>query len=315
VEKLEWLYYKYVLSTYRLWYKKIFKKAIKPVKYAGKNILLQQDGNDYLLSLIRKNLPFMVGRLGSTELRVVSDCIATDINLYKEARKESVDLLVKWSGFFPNDIKLVLQFGDLMKSSCSKLDLIGVWFNAMEDYMVKKYASQSQLSYLRSLEPWYNENPWTKALEGKKVLVIHPFEDTIIKQYLKREKLFKNKDILPKFTLLTLKAVQTVAGQKDDRFETWFEALEYMYAEAMKKDFDIAILGCGAYGFPLAAKIKKAGKQAIHLGGATQLLFGIKGKRWDNHPNISKLYNEYWVRPMENEKPQNANKVEEGCYW
>ena len=53
-----------------------------------------------------------------------------------------------------------------------------------------------------------------------------------------------------------------------------------MYTEAVKIDFDTAIIGCGAYGFPLAAKLKAAGKQAFHMGGATQLLFGIKGSRW-----------------------------------
>ena len=45
----------------------------------------------------------------------------------------------------------------------------------------------------------------------------------------------------------------------------------------MKFDFDVALIGCGAYGFPLAAKLKTAGKQAIHLGGVLQALFGIKG--------------------------------------
>lgn len=33
------------------------------------------------------------------------------------------------------------------------------------------------------------------------------------------------------------------------------------------------------YGFPLAAHVKHKGKQAIHLGGTLQLLFGIKGNR------------------------------------
>lgn len=68
--------------------------------------------------------------------------------------------------------------------------------------------------------------------------------------------------------------MQTIADSRDERFSDWFEALEHMYSEAMKEDFDVAIIGCGAYGFPLAAKIKKAGKIGIHLGGAAQLLFG-----------------------------------------
>ena len=86
----------------------------------------------------------------------------------------------------------------------------------------------------------------------------------------------------------------------------------------MKIDFDIAILGCGAYGMPLAVKLKRAGKQAVHLGGATQLLFGIKGTRWEakNYPtNIAKLFNEYWVRPSASEKVKGREKVEGGCYW
>ena len=86
-----------------------------------------------------------------------------------------------------------------------------------------------------------------------------------------------------------------------------------------KIDFDIAIIGCGAYGFPLAAKLKQAGKQAVHLGGATQLMFGIKGKRWEEDYNgyeyIRKWFNDAWVYPSEQDKPQNADTVEGGCYW
>ena len=84
-----------------------------------------------------------------------------------------------------------------------------------------------------------------------------------------------------------------------------------MENEISRKDFDVALIGCGAYGFPLAAYVKRLGKQAIHVGGPLQLYFGIKGKRWDN----SGLYNEYWISPSDNERPKNLNKVEGGCYW
>ena len=122
-------------------------------------------------------------------------------------------------------------------------------------------------------------------------------------------------EILPEFELRTVTAVQTVAGQIDPRFKSWFDALDYMYDEAMKCDFDIALIGCGAYGFPLAAKLKKSGKMAIHMGGMLQVLFGIKGKRWDEDPIVSKYYNDSWVRPGEDEKPKSSNVVVDGCYW
>ena len=149
-------------------------------------------------------------------------------------------------------------------------------------------------------------------------MVVHPFENTIIEQYKKHHLLFPGTDLLPDFELKTLRAVQTVAGEIDDRFETWFDALEYMYQKAMEIDFDVAIIGCGAYGLPLAAKIKASGKQAIHLGGVTQILFGIRGKRWDEEAHydyIRKLYNDSWVHPAKEDRPKNSNRVEGGCYW
>ena len=51
------------------------------------------------------------------------------------------------------------------------------------------------------------------------------------------------------------------------------------------------------------------------MSGATQLLFGIKGKRWDDHPVIGKLYNDAWVRPAESEGIARRETVEGGSYW
>ena len=147
-------------------------------------------------------------------------------------------------------------------------------------------------------------------MEKKKVLIIHPFEKTIISQYKKRKKIFLNKNILPEFDIDTIKAVQSLSSE-DSRFKSWFDALEYMKDKISKKDFDIALIGCGAYGLPLSSHVKKMGKIGIHMGGSLQLLFGIKGKRWDDNPIIKKLYNKHWVRPSEIEKPKNYKKVEE----
>jgi len=125
--------------------------------------------------------------------------------------------------------------------------------------------------------------------------------------------LFERKDILPQFELKTLKAVQSIAGQSCG-FSSWFDALEYMYQQAASIDFDIAIIGCGAYAFPLACKLKKIGRSTITMCGATQILFGIKGRRWENS-TISKFYNNAWVSPSREEIPVDYKKIEDGCYW
>jgi hypothetical protein len=48
-------------------------------------------------------------------------------------------------------------------------------------------------------------------------------------------------------------------------------------------------------------------------GGNLQLLFGIKGKRWENSKNIK--FNEHWTYPLDEDKPKNYKKIEGGCYW
>lgn len=130
-------------------------------------------------------------------------------------------------------------------------------------------------------------------------MVIHPFEESIWTQYQNvREKIFDKAypgmDVLPKFDLQTIKAVQTISGNRDSQFQTWFEALSWMEEECRKREFDIAIIGCGAYGFPLAASVKRMGKIAVHLGGSTQILFGILGRRWERQkmtPYMRKVLN------------------------
>lgn len=283
---------------------------------ANERIQTADEINLCIRDLILSGKPFLAGRFGANELSTVKTFD------FEVASKYAVSMkyLCTGAGFFPNDQGWGHKFMELMLDSIPEADVMGIWMLPFEDYYLNKYGQRNlRTTYLLDLEPWSApDNPWSAALAGKKVLVIHPFSETIKAQYQKREKIFPGTDILPEFELKTLKAVQTVAGTKDDRFDTWFDALEWMYQEAMKIDFDIAIIGCGAYGFPLAAKIKKAGKQAIHLAGATQLLFGIKGKRWEEERAfiyVQKYFNDAWIHPCENDRPRNAEIVEGGCYW
>ena len=212
-----------------------------------------------------------------------------------------------------------------MIKDAKEVDLLGSWIK--DEIYIQDYISKAQIVHLRLLEPfWTKQIPWTKALDGKKILVVHPFSELILKQYTeKRTLLFNNPNILPLFNLQVIQAVQSLGGENNG-FHDWFEALQWMKNEIDKVDYDICLIGCGAYGFPLAAHVKKKGKKAVHLGGALQLLFGIRGKRWENpnygvkewgipYGSYSTLINPYWASPGELGKPKNANQVEGACYW
>ena len=280
--------------------------------YCKKYCMTPKEMNAYIAEVIESGTPFMSCRYGGFELLAMQ---AAEFNNPAKLHK-AIEFLDKNAGFFPHDEKLLYRFNEVYKNATASIDVLGCWFVTYEEYFVRRYASEIKyIGSLMALEPWEcPENPWSKALKGKKVLVIHPFEKTIRSQYERRDKLFAGTDILPEFELITLKAVQTSGSQKDDRFDTWFEALDYMCAETDKLDFNVALIGCGAYGFPLAAHIKQMGKQAFHMGGVLQILFGIKGRRWDES-DTSKLYNDYWVYPDESETPKGAEAVEGACYW
>jgi hypothetical protein len=267
----------------------------------------------YIRTELLSDKPSMIGRFGSVEIKAV---LYPKIPLaFQSFFKNRVFATMRNNaGFFPVSNSMIGQFSDLMIEDMKLLDVLGSW--RIEEKLLLKNFPLARRIELKALEPYLSVNPWSEALAGKKVLVVHPFNTTIERQYHgNRADIFKDKRVLPQFkSLETVKAVQTIAGNKAE-FDTWFDALDSMKSAIDAKDYDVAIIGCGAYGFPLAAHVKRSGKKAIHLGGATQLLFGIKGQRWDSHPVIASLYNEHWVRPAPADVPTGANKVENGCYW
>jgi hypothetical protein len=309
-------WYFYFNSGIRVAYAKFTNNKLRLRYYGGGKVINVQEANEFLKTKINGSKPFMFGRYGSTEINCVTEFLLYKKGIVDEINLKRIEIACNHNGLFPLKHKTIEDFSKLMLDLSKESDLYGTFRMIMEDYYIKYYMRKDVvLTHLYMMDFWLYDEPFTYALKGKKVLVIHPLAEQIEQQYAKRDLLFNNKKVLPEFELKTIKAVQTIAGERDERFKDWFEALDYMYNQAMEIDFDVAILGCGAYGFPLAAKIKKAGKIAIHMGGVTQMLFGIKGARWDMHPEASKLYNDYWIRPEAKDIPKNAKDVEEGCYW
>lgn len=313
---------------YRMLY---FIRRLNPIKAKFKfpALLSKKQASQVIYDLLVSDKPCMITRFGSVELNCVINYL--DVKSFNKNKishsllfiKKEVKFL-KWNidtlhtiynnaGVFPqNNIAVLEEFSKTIINDLSQIDLLGCWLN--DESRLLNSLNKAKFTNLENLEPYYHIKPWTKVLKNKKVLVIHPFAETIKIQYNKRKYLFDNIDVLPEFELITLKAIQSIAGEKTE-FESWFSALEFMKSQVDRIDFDIAIIGCGAYGMPLAAHIKRIGKKAVHLGGATQILFGIKGVRWDNNPIVSGFYNEFWVRPSLSEIPLNSTKVEDGCYW
>ena len=288
-----------------------------------------QNASDAIKALLLRDAPCMIARFGTGEMETTLRHL--DISLPGAAPAKFFRMLagrigpfwwdnsiragISWNaGLFPPTDQMMDRFGSRMLDDCRGIDILASWVPG-ERRLHDTYFPRGRCVSLSTLEPYLLNEPWTEALAGKTVLLVHPFEATIRHQYAKRECLFANPRTLPAFNLKTYKTIQSLAGNTPP-FPTWIDALEHMCGEIAQIDFDIAIIGAGAYGMPLAAHIKRLGKKAVHTGGATQLLFGIRGGRWDQIPAYAeRIYNEHWIHPLPDDRPTNYKTVESGPYW
>lgn len=288
--------------------------------------LTLEEANHLIRDFLTAPDPRMVSRIGSTELRALykfryRSTRSLSERVYAMVSAWEAPVWSPWehrnlrsqTGFFPVSRQNVADFYELMVASLREIDLLGSWVPGEDAF--RKELSSCQVTPKENLEPFFATNPWTSGLAGKKVLVVHPFSESISRQFVERRtRLFEDERMLPKFDLTVLPAVQTL-GSNRAGFASWFDALDFMFEKVLSHPSDVVIVGAGAYGLPLSAMLKRAGRTVIHLGGPTQLLFGIRGRRWDEIPAYSNLANEHWIRPTPNETPPGAKQVDHGVYW
>lgn len=294
---------------------RINKKSIR-----GEKILNIAASQELISDLIESKSPFLAARFGTTESRILLDYFNDSFD------KESILNLWKLSGVFPPSVEIADRFAKLLIDTSRNIDVCGVrsaWFERLfwrqEKTILGKLQIKPKLINIEALSPIGVSSSWVSSLRGLNVLVIHPFSDSIESQYSRRQELFADSEWLPEFKIKTLKSVQSLSGNESEvGFKDWFQALEQMKSEISKVDFDLALIGAGAYGMFLGAHIKNLGKQAIHIGGALQLFFGIKGSRWTNHESpeyIADSSRLSWIWPSSEEIPPSYMEVEMGAYW
>jgi hypothetical protein len=195
-----------------------------------------------------------------------------------------------------------------------------------EKELLEKWGWDGKKVELRSLEPYYFDihKRWTRLLNEQKVCVVTSFCDTAKAQLEKGERpIWPNAkgSILPDGVDWSWVQTGYSPGLAYGRCgweespESWEGAADWVVGEVLKTGAKIVLIGCGGLGMIIGGRLKAAGKICIVMGGAVQVLFGIKGGRWATHPVISGFWNSEWVWPSREETPGGCMFVEEGCYW
>lgn len=281
--------------------------------------------------------PFSIGRNGTIETEALYFWIiyrqgsaALDSNPYPQHVRATME---RNAGVFPATDESLDAWAEEYVRSLGYIDGIAAgWYEPLkqvESFILDKYTSKkAERMPLRSLEPFYTSMKalrWSPLLSGKKVAVVSSFADTMRKQVHRLDAIWKGDmaGLFPPPDQVDWSFFRTgyspvlAQGRAEwpGRPIIWQQAVISVVKQVSAVNPDIVLIGCGGLGMVIAACLRDAGISCIVLGGAIQVLFGIKGQRWASHPIISKFWNDAWVWPSEDETPRGAETVERSCYW
>lgn len=308
------------ISNYAYW--KVFHEwlfeSVKPIYdlYNQNNKCIYSD-EDIVCNYIKQSKPFMMARVGNTELWIVKQYLEKRLNLVNEYSDFWLKYLFETSGFFAkdNNIKDVDKFAIEHIEAIKNCDFNLCYGNdelAEGLNMVLKYFQNNNglnFDWDKLTNPF--DNKWFYCLMNKKILVISPYSESIKQQIKNIDNLFESK--YPNMSIITYQCLETQLNNNLG-YNSFFNALEKMKVDINKIDFDIAFICAGAYGYLLADYIKKIGKSSIELCSYVPNWFGIKIKRYCTNINVNKYWNNNWIFPIE--KPiKDSEKIEDGCYW
>jgi len=260
------------------------------------------------------------GKIGTTELqalefsdRWIRPAWPSPASWRRQARRLFID-----SGVFPADRGQFEEFVQVYRQSLQSLDGVCLWQTEpfWRDYEIKatqRWCPQALQISLECLSPF----SVLEAIAETRWLVISPFTKTMQRQVVQLPEIFRDfpwaKKLARRQHHCQFLRCPLFSYLENSPYSSWSEGLKKLGQELQSMEFDVALVGAGAWSLPLLSLIRQMGRKGIHLGGSTQIAFGIKGRRWDEY--WGSHYNEFWVRPSPEETPAGHEKKEKGCYW
>jgi hypothetical protein len=266
------------------------------------------EGNDFIRQAIDDGQPLAIGKIGSLEAEALT-CYLRGRDYPPELRLQMLENV----GIHPSDRTHLDAFCEFFLEAVDKLDILAAWGHPGETAIISRVADRP-LVRLRSFEAWRHPRPWSAALAGKRVLVVTPFANSVLSQFRRREEIWRDQAILPPCELRAVK-MPLSPGLVPPTHRDWRERFQAVVKECDEHPYDVMLVGAGGLSVPLAAHAKARGHIGFHLGGHTQIFFGVYGKRWDRDRLLADLRTSSWVRPSGDEAPPSVVKVEQGCYW
>jgi hypothetical protein len=286
------------------------------------------DTNMLISEALQSNKPFSLIRIDNTASYVLK-CLYN--NQFPIEQYYNTNTLIE-SGIYPTEVSYsfntvipktidvmkksdILGFVDISDSICTDVDFLSQFPNKplFFNYWILDAGCLVGYSEFGKLE-----NPWTKYLKGKRVLVVSSHAKTILQQWENIDKIWGDKkDQIVPFELVD--AISTpfhpaIDSRQYANCNNFEDLVNITKSRIDQYDYDVLLTGVTTQSPFYADHAKNSGKVGIQLGGAIQMLFGILGEKWVINYNAyynspERLFNEHWIYPLKEDEPQRKSEI------
>ena len=231
------------------------------------------------------------------------------------------------AGLFPAAPVFYRQFIEVYSAHLCGLDCLGLFFDSpeLECEIIQHYRPKASLVHYKLQEPDRSSpgddgSCYLPSFAGKRLLLVCPFAH-FLRQRATAETYTRvwQKIGKPWFHPANIESIEFPYGYEQKTQQTFGNALNLLdaiQAQIAMKTFDVALIGAGGLGLPLAVFVKSLGKVGLSLGGHLQIIFGVYGRRWINRHDWQRRYfNEWWTRVPAEYRPEAHLITDNGAYW
>jgi hypothetical protein len=295
----------------------------------GRRLISARRFAELIGAALERGEGFAAGKLGNSERDLLRLALVsqreTDPLRIRAFECAVVAKLLRTSGIFPPDPEFCRRFGEFYAEQVRRLDCVGVdvtqlratlellFFHGIEGEVIDYLDQEPDRS-----TPNDPARCWLPYLRGRRILLVSPFAE-LLRRRATREtfEVVWAKTGKPWFYPADVGAVEFPYGYSPatgERFPTALDLVEDITARIAEREFDVAIIGAGGLGIPIASFVKRLDRVGISLGGAIQPLFGVRGRRWNEREDWRRDYfNDAWIDLPPEYRPDPAHTFED--YW
>jgi hypothetical protein len=280
---------------------------------------------------IKEKAGFAAGKAGFSEQAFLRYSLIS--SQPDSLKKRAYEAFLKYhcdymTGVFPSTPKFLKIFAQFFLENIGDLNILGLMDGKNEFQLMSSLQIEAKLTYFQSMEPDRSipENLslcYLLLFRGKKILLISPYAEFIASRakadiYDSVWQASEKKWFSPlSIEALNIPYSYISASETHALYHDSVELYQTICTQISKLEFDIALIGAGALGMPIARYVKSLGKVGLSLGGHLQVIFGVAGGRWRNDPDwVARYLNEYWVDVPPNYHPPLSKQLSDGgAYW